>query len=208
MICKTCGTSLKEKWRYCPNCGKAVKDVEEFLSLEELIDRIKREIGDITKDFAKEIQILDFKDLTESIIKGGGFSIRISKEGDKSPEIDIKTFGDLEEEIKEMITNILNIDTKSKIEIRNPDKKKFRTTPEKVEEPEITFNSDGVYDIVTLDLPDVKDISQIDIEKFEESIEVRAFTDNKCYIKIIRIPKGTSIVKTEFSMGKLKLTLK
>ncbi len=138
---------------------------------------------------------------------GGGFSIKISKEGDKSPEIDIETFGDIDKEIKDMITNILNLAPKTNIEVKDSVKKRSREPPEKVEEPKVTFNTDGVHEIVTLELPDVKDIGEIDIEKFEESIEVRAFTESKGYIKIIRIPKNTSIIKSEFSMGKLTLTL-
>ncbi len=78
----------------------------------------------------------------------------------------------------------------------------------KVLEPEDIVSNYGDTVVHSIALPGVMDRSDIDINKMENSIEVRALSGDRMYLKIIKREKGQGLVSQEFVNESLVLVLK
>ena len=76
-----------------------------------------------------------------------------------------------------------------------------------VEEPEVKIKKTGNEIYVEVILPDVNSIEDIFIRRFEESMEIRAYSGKKMYFKVIPITKRSQILKKILEKHKLKLVL-
>ena len=75
-------------------------------------------------------------------------------------------------------------------------------------EPEDLVSKHGNTVIHAISLPGVKDKSDIDINKMENSIEVRARNGDRLYLKILRRDRKQSVVSEEFANENLILVLR
>ncbi len=131
-------------------------------------------------------------------IKKEGISISISTFGDGPPKIKVTQLGnkpklEVQEEKEKLKPNTF---TKERI-------KKF--TSLKKEEPQTNIRRLSNKVIYELEMPGVKSIDDISIIKLENSIEIKAVSKNKAYVKII--PINLPITDYGLSEGKLILEL-
>ncbi len=76
-----------------------------------------------------------------------------------------------------------------------------------VEEPQTEIKKLNGREIIEIKLPDVKDESDIEINVFEQSIEIKAYAGKKGYFKLIPISPNSEIVAKEFKNNILKLEI-
>jgi len=74
-------------------------------------------------------------------------------------------------------------------------------------EPETKIKEMDGYIKIIMKLPGVKKVSDIKIKKLSESIEVRAYTKDVMYFKVIPIKKETKILENKFVNELLKIVL-
>lgn len=77
-------------------------------------------------------------------------------------------------------------------------------TPRITEEPETKIQKSQNRQTITLNLPDVKNLDDIEIKQLHQSIEIKAFAGDKAYFKLIPIPSDAT-VNNEFKDGVLKI---
>ncbi len=75
-------------------------------------------------------------------------------------------------------------------------------------EPEDLVSDHGDTTVHAISLPGVKNKSDINVMKMENSIEVRAVSGKRLYLKIIKRDKGEGIISEQFTNGNLVLVLK
>jgi HSP20 family molecular chaperone IbpA len=75
-------------------------------------------------------------------------------------------------------------------------------------EPEDLISKHGDTVIHAISLPGVRNRSDIDIKKMENSIEVRAKNGDKLYLKILRRDRKQSVISEEFANENLVLVLR
>jgi hypothetical protein len=115
-------------------------------------------------------------------VKSSGISISISTSGNGQPKIDIKKFGDamktqeMEEELEEVIPANTMTDEKARIVSKLPKeeaKSRVKRLANKL-----------VYEI---EIPGVKSLDDIIINRLETGLEIKAFTTEKSYFKSIPV---------------------
>lgn len=194
--CPSCGERVSKSWRFCPYCGEEL--IERKIRPRGIFEDIEKEFERIDKTFGSEFfrfPKIGFKPIT----RGGGISITISSATGREPEVEVKTSGEykkLEPEIKR------KLGVKPTIEEIQDGRKPTRI-PKVTEEPETKVEHLPTKDIIRIKLPDVKE-GDIEIKRLEQSIEIKAFADDKAYFKLIPIPSNAYISK-EFKDGILKI---
>ncbi len=103
------------------------------------------------------------------------------------------------------------------ISSRRPRIEKRRVEPKKIEvkkplrvakttkEPETKINKTGNRQIIEIKLPEVKSQDDIEINVFEQSMEIKAFAGDKGYFKLVPIPTNAEILRKEFKNNILKI---
>jgi HSP20 family molecular chaperone IbpA len=186
--CRRCGKGLKKDWIACPYCGERVeyrkpyRDIfENFENIDEEFERIDKMFGPIFVRFPK----FDM----ESPFKGGGINIVIKSGAGMRPKIDVRTSGHykkLEPQIKR------RLGVTGEVEEVREEKRNVRI-------PKIT------EEMITIKLPDVKNLEDIEIRKLEQSLEIKAFAGDKAYFKLIPIRSKVEISDRSFKNGILKI---
>ncbi len=82
------------------------------------------------------------------------------------------------------------------------------TGASKVVEPEDLVSNYGDTIVHSISLPGVKNKTDIEVNKMENSIEVRAVSGSKLYLKILQREKGQGLISEEFVNENLVLVLK
>ncbi len=75
----------------------------------------------------------------------------------------------------------------------------------KVIEPKIVKYRKGDRYIYEVEMPGVKDLKDVTIQRFEESIEIRGYTNDTCYFALIKLGKNYKILSKKFEKDKLIL---
>jgi HSP20 family molecular chaperone IbpA len=75
-------------------------------------------------------------------------------------------------------------------------------------EPEDLISKHGDTIIHAINLPGIKNKSDIDINKMQNSIEIRAKNGDKLYLKILRRDRKQSVISEEFANENLVLVLR
>jgi HSP20 family molecular chaperone IbpA len=192
--CRFCGYRLSKDWDFCPKCGKPVKEENIEGLFYGMFEDIEKEFERIDKMF--KMNEFDLKPTKG--IRGGSIHITVQSGTGMKPRVEIKTTGDykaLEPEIKKKfgLEEVKEIEEKPR---------KIKIT----EEPEAKKTVKGGKMIIKLELPGVKSEDDIEIKKLEQSIEVKAFADDKAYFKLIPIPENATINKT-FKDGVLEIEI-
>ena len=209
--CKFCNNKIDKKFAFCPYCGKNIKQASENEFFQPTFN-MGFPFNQIMKHMTKQIE----KQLKETDIELGqfkmkenqmpkkmkGISISISSSGNGEPVIKVKNLGDNESMVaeapkqarQELPVKILSEEESqriSKLPKENNPKTSVRRLTDKI-----------IYEI---SLPGVKKEDVI-ITKLHNSIEIKAFSKDKAYFKLI--PISLPIIKSEISEGKLILELK
>lgn len=208
-VCPNCGERIKEDWEFCPHCGEEVerkrfREKERISSFESIFDDIDKEFERIDKMFGFDFfKFPSFK--IKPGVKSGGVSITIQSGTGMEPKIEVKTSGEykkLEPELKRRLGIKPAIE---EVEEEKAEKKRHEVKiPKVTEEPETEVQTVGNKQIISIKLPDVKNEDDIEIKKLEQSIEVKAFTDDKVYFQLIPISRNATINK-KFKDGVLKI---
>ncbi|MEM5766552.1 MAG: zinc-ribbon domain-containing protein [Candidatus Aenigmatarchaeota archaeon] len=205
-VCSNCGEKIKEEWNFCPYCGEEVgmrriQERKRAASFESFFGSIDKEFERINKmllgDFFK---LPSFK--IRPNIKDGSVSITIRSGTGMKPKVDVRTYGEykkLEPELKRRLGVTPAIE---EVEEEKREVKVSKVT----EEPESEIQTVGDKWIISIKLPGVKSKEDIEIKKLEQSIEVKAFADNKTYFTLIPIPNGV-ITSKKFKNGVLKIEI-
>lgn len=183
--CKNCSEEKKDKWNFCSNCGINLK--------EDSFDDVFKEAGKEFQDANKELKMgFDFpKNWLKNPLKNG-VSIRITSGTGMQPKVEVRRMGEHK-----------HVETFSEHRGETHIHGKPRIIPEVTEEPETKVQKAGNRQIITINLPDVKE-EDVVVKQLEQSIEVRAYSGDKGYFKLIPIPSNAGINK-EFKNGILKI---
>lgn len=222
-----CGKKVDKKFEYCPYCGNdlnetithnqnrdkhvdaLMKDFEKAFNMpflmkfpfESLVKKMVKDIDDQFQEYDKELS-----QNNPHVIKSG-ISISINQGPDGDPVIKVNQFGPGKNmQINDMRQLKEAKETKEK---RLP--QKFSYNNEKVsklpkQEPETTVRRLTDRIIYEISIPGVKNDKNLFINKLQNSIEIRAFSDKQAYFKLI--PIALPIIDWKFSEEKLILELK
>ena len=190
-----------------------------------MFKEIERQMKEVLgSDFSKDIEFFDLKPefvKKNPFFKSGGFRIKISRSGDGPPTIDIKAFGDIDEELaKRMQEAMRSRSAEMARKMAGGEGSEGSGSGREQEEPRTIFRRVSQYKeprsvtkwlgdhlLVDLDLSGVKSGDDIDVRKIGESIEVRAYAGDKGYFKILGVPEDSKVLSKEFKDGKLRLEI-
>lgn len=177
--CKNCSTKIDKKWVFCPSCGIDLKEVQG----KGIFQQVDKEFRQIDKML--EMKVPRF--MLRPPLKAKGVSITITADNVSPPKINVQTYGEHKHTHHE----------------HKHEDKPLRTT-KVTEEPEAKIQKNQNKQVITLNLPDVKNLEDIEIKQLNQSIEIKAFASDKTYFKLIPIPSNAS-VNNEFKDGVLKI---
>ncbi|MBI2005521.1 MAG: zinc ribbon domain-containing protein [Candidatus Aenigmarchaeota archaeon] len=174
--CKNCGDKLDGKWLFCPSCGITLKETGK-----DVLQEVDREFRQIDK--MMELKVPRF--MLRPPLKTKGVSITITADNASPPKIDVQAYG-------------------GQKHMHHHHEHKNVRTPRITEEPETKIQKSQNRQTITLNLPDVKNLDDIEIKQLHQSIEIKAFAGDKAYFKLIPIPSDAT-VNNEFKDGVLKI---
>jgi HSP20 family molecular chaperone IbpA len=215
MKCKKCEKDMEKGWRYCPHCGHKPEGLfGGFLSISDIFSRMRKEMDqmakDVDEDFEKDIEAFDIspwfneiQNIQKPVKKG--FTIRIVSGTGKEPEVDIKTFGDVEKAGLEKQLTEMGIRPEHRTHEKPREEKPRLPAPKITEEPVTDVKRLDSRVVVDMEIPGVRGEEDIEINELEASVEVKAIAGDKAYFKILTKPEQFSLVKKDFSKGRLHL---
>lgn len=200
--CPRCARKLSKEFDFCPYCGLDFR-MEKMQEREKDYGLLGRDdltsslpnfgitlpsgLGNLFSSLLKEVD-KQFKELDRDMTKekqeirkikpASGISISISTSNGKEPEIKVRKFG--EENTKQ--------EKEIKIEkpvISDKEARKLSKLPRKEAKTEVRRMSNKI--IYEIELPGVKNIKDIIINKLENSIEIKAFSRDKAYFKLLPV---------------------
>ena len=224
--CKNCGSKLERKYDFCPYCGldSRKKDglLDEIDENKPMIENFgfgfnssifNKLVSKVANDLEKQFQNIDKMKFDEAKNKKNarvfprGLSISISSNGSE-PVINVRRLGDDAEDLGDISHKLQPKKQEMRKSIKHvrftkEQEEKLRSLP-KIEPSTLVrrLSNKVIYEI---DLPGAKK-EDVMISKFKESIEIKAFTKDKIFIKII--PVGLPILRYYINNGKLSLELK
>jgi hypothetical protein len=230
-VCPRCGNKSSKKYNFCPHCGNNFKSEEEFFQpsfnlgfpFNAIFKQLEKQIDKQFREMDKELP--SFVDDSEKQVSGEqapghvprhvpnklpkaaeGISISISSSGGQ-PVIRVRNLGDAQ--------NVQRVDQAQRVQnVRQPAKQNVpKITQEQAEtfsklpreEPSTSVRRLTDRIVYEIDLPGVEKENVI-ISKLQNSIEIKAFTKDKAFFKLI--PIALPILKSQLSEGKLILELK
>lgn len=190
--CPSCGEGIEKKFNYCPYCGVSFKQHKESQNYgmigrddsEEYNEEISMPFGldklmnSLMKQFEKQISSMEGMP--------NGFKIKVStgKPKQKKP--------------------VLKMPPQQVFKISPEEQERRRKLPKKEAESTLRRLPDRI--LYELEVPGVKSRKDILITKLENSIEIKAYSKDKCYIKTI--PLKVEIIGHYLKDDKLFLELK
>jgi len=209
--CGKCGKKSSNGYSFCPYCGTAIGNEEDwgmlgkndFIIPENLNNLglpagINSIFNFLMKNLNKEINQMNKGD--DKDFKNNRISISISGFGNGIPNVNMMPFGEdanqkrKKKEIKEMPLR----------KFSEEDIKKFQSMKRTEPKTEMRRLSDKV--VFEISLPGVKTMDDVSITKLENSMELRAIAKSRAYFKLI--PLNLPILNYTIEKGKLILELK
>lgn len=178
--CKNCNAKIDRNWIFCPSCGNTLKEVKS----KDIFQEVDKEFRQI--DQMLEMKVPKF--MLKPPLKAKGVSIIITADNTSPPKINVQTYGE------------------HKHDIHHHHEKKPVRIPKTTEEPDTKIQRIQNKQIITLNLPDVKSLEDIELKQLDQSIEIKAFAGDKAYFKLIPIPLN-AMVNNEFKDGVLKIEI-
>ena len=200
-----CGNKVDAGYVYCPHCGNNLKQkpekdevnfddfVKEFNKSMKMPFFLKLPFEKIMKNMAGEIdkQFHEYdKELAkpknqEKNVVSSGISISISTSPNGEPSIQVKQFGD-EKPIQIKTEKEAEKQIEKKPVMKKIDKKEAeRISKLPRQEPATKVRRLTNSIIYEIEIPGVKSLKDIIINKLQNSIEIKAFTKDKAYFKLI-----------------------
>lgn len=204
--CPACDKKIEKKFNFCPWCGHSFKKqrVEEDFGMLGQDDEIEQQIANqlqlpfgmngifngLIKQLEKELANMENIQSPQGMPKGFKIHISTGQPGQQPKMVPMKQprkkqpatiqVEEADEAEKERRANLKRVDAKSSI----------RRLPEGI-----------IYEI---DAPGVRTVKDVVITKLEESMEVKIYAEDKCYVK--SLPLKMDVV--EFSVQENKVLLK
>lgn len=202
MNCPRCGRKIKRDWGFCSNCGYRLGLKRVFNPFKNMFDRVFKEFEEIDDLFSKDIEVFDATPLFE---RGRGFSITINQ-GGREPRINVRTFGGVNKKrIEKELEKKYGARPKRIIEAGPIIQRKKRVIDKVMEEPKTHIKRLSDKLVVEMDLPNVKSENDVEVEELSESIEVKAFGEDRAYFKIIKKPRKFRLMGKQMKGDKLIL---
>ena len=213
--CKKCRRKISEKYEFCPYCGNSLNEnlknedwgilgKNDFLGNEEQLSNslfggigggiLNKILGNTMKMLEKEMQ-KEFKN--QNMPSRTNFELIINGKRINPKNIKITRYPP-KQKVKQIIQPKKNFPTFSE-----ENSKKFSRI--KKQEPKTIMRRLSNKVIYEIEIPGVKSINEISIVNLENSIEIKAFTKDKAYSKLI--PINLPIIGYNLSEGKLVLEL-
>jgi HSP20 family molecular chaperone IbpA len=190
--CESCGAELKANWRFCPSCGARVGRPRP-----DIFEEVERAFEEFDKMFSP--RFFRFPRI-KFPTRGGGVSITIRSGLGREPEVRVSTFGDykrFEPEIKRRLglkPPLEEVEEKPRV-------------PKVTEEPEMTVERVDDRQVLRLKLPGIRSVGDVDVRKLEQSIEIRAFADDKAYFKLIPVKPETQVLRKDLKDETLEIEI-
>lgn len=171
MKCKSCKKDIgAEQWKYCPHCGEelAKKSVYSY-GMQDVADKM---LSGIQRILMRKL----FTTLAQTIRQSEGAnsgSFRVKITSSKRP---------MAHATKQATAQAPDMTTASK-----------RPTPKETIEPKADITKLPGKLKINIPLPGIECMDDIDILKFENSCEIRAYTEDKLYFKIIQTPQNLNL---------------
>ncbi|VVB79405.1 Uncharacterised protein [uncultured archaeon] len=204
--CPACSKKIEKKFNFCPWCGHSFKKqrLEEDFGMLGQNDEIEQQISNqlnlpfgmngifngLMKQIEKELANMDNLQPSNGLPRGFKINISTGQPGQQPKIVPMKQpkkkqpttiqVEEADENEKERRAKLKRVDAKSTI----------RRLPEGL-----------VYEI---DAPGVRTVKDVVITKLEESMEVKVYAEEKCYVK--SLPLKMDVV--EFSVQPNKVLLK
>jgi len=218
--CQRCGRKISKEYDFCPYCGndfrweKAKNNERDYgmLGKEDALNEFpsfgmplnmgnllnSSMFNSLFKEFDKQFREFD-KELPKNNVKKNGISISISMGDGKNPDVKISGFGPDFKNLK----NESREKTMPKQELTDEEARKLSKLPKKEAKTEVRrFSNKIVYEI---ELPGIKSLRDIIINRLENSIEIKAFSEENAYFKLL--PVNLPIINYKLEDNKLILEL-
>lgn len=230
--CPYCGSNLLDIMEESKNYGFLGRDDDFDFFKEEtklpfgmnfifknLIKEMDKQFQELDRQIGQEARQKEIKHREQKpkrqigenqnpFLKQGGISINISSSSDSGiPVIKIKGFGNIPE-FKEIENNLIQEKRENKQKkimpvISEEKAKEFAKLPRQEAESKVRRLSGRV--IYEIELPGVKNLKDIVINKLENSIEIKAFSKDKAYFKLL--PFSLPLIRYRLLKEKLILEL-
>jgi len=215
--CRRCGSKSSSRYEFCPYCGSTLDENARKEEADNLFDsdflmpkmNVGFPINSLFKMLDSQMKTLDKEmrkgfDEKQNPIKNG-ISISISSTGGQ-PIIKVRNLG--QGQGGEMQAVPRNAEGErpmrmKKINMSEEEAERISKLPK--EEPGTSVRRLSNKVIYEIDLPGVKE-NDIIINRLQNSIEIKAFTKNKAFFKLI--PVNLPITNYSLKKGKLILELK
>jgi hypothetical protein len=198
--CGRCGNKIDKKFNFCPWCGNGLKSRENFLMPEPdfgfPFNMILNSMKPVIKGLEKQMREMDSKKANDNV-----FEIRVNVGANENGQPIINIGGN--EEIGNMIEPVKEAKIKTH-RISKKEAEKFAQLP-KIE-PITHVRRLANKIIYEIEMPGVKDKKSIIITKLQDGIEIKAFSKDKVYLKLI--PISLPILKYVLEKERLVIELK
>lgn len=233
--CPRCARKIEKGYDFCPYCGVDFRPEKRFRKEQDfgilgkedsmdfpimpnismpggfgslfnsLLKEVDKQFRSLDKEMAKEKIPSQFNQLKKRAengqVRGTGISISISTSNGNKPEIKVQGFGPDFKGMENRVKKEVKINNKK---ITDEEAKKFSKLPKKEADTKVRRLSNKL--IYELELPGITNIKDILINKLENSIEIKAFTKDKAYFKLL--PVNLPILNYTLKDEKLTLELK
>lgn len=212
MFCPKCGSKVGSNYNFCPVCGERVSSPREGVRVSRRRDPFEGFGGsslfkdDFFSDFFRS-SFLNFPKLRRGIgddSRSGGFSVKIVRSGENQPKVSVRTFGDMKGREKELFGGKVKSQREERPKIEEIEPREF----DEMKEPECEICKKDGFTVINVELPDVKNMDDVDVSVYSESLEIRAYADNTAFFRIVKIPRGAKLRDQKLKDGKLILKLR
>ena len=188
MVCNKCNTDTKDDWSFCPKCGKELKR-------NKIVDY---GMADVFASMTNNLQNMAKRMLFEGMRPQGtkapsGLTVKIVR---GTPAMAVRNQG----------AGIAPLQMNVGADMTTP--LKARPAPKKTIEPEATFNKLPGKLLVEVKTTAVESKWEVVFRFMLTSIEVRAYSGDTLYFKIINVPKKSAILSKKVEDGKILLEMK
>ncbi|OYT37488.1 hypothetical protein B6U82_01655 [Candidatus Pacearchaeota archaeon ex4484_31] len=187
--CPRCNRKIEKGFKFCPYCGACLETEKEPESLLDAIDEefempslFRFPFKRLFKQIDEQLKAFD-KALSEGKMPrkySSGISISISSVPGKEPVIKIKRFGPGTKK-----EEVIKAEQQKAKKISEEEAEKLAKLPRA--EPETTVRRLTDKIVYEISLPGVKNKKDVMINRLENSIEIKAFSKDKAYFKLIPI---------------------
>lgn len=196
--CKNCKEKISTKYDFCPYCGSSINSKKQnwgMLGKNDLIEDAQDPFsmfrgmsgGILNKMLGSAMKMLE-KEMQREITNKPRTNIRLMING---KEIKLNN-SSLEKEPKKQV-----------IQKKTQQRTLKNFTKLKQHEPKTNIRRLSDKVIYEIDLPEVKSLEDVSINQLENSIEIKAVTEDKAYSKLIQI----NLPIVDYNLVKEKLIL-